>query len=70
MNKEYAQLKKRNFRINRSIAMDTDLSKQGFNINLNEEALNKARVIRKGKERSFMGALYWLSVLGEKDIKP
>lgn len=70
MNNHYSQLKKRQFKVNKSIAIDVDLSKRSYNINLNEEALNRARVVRKKKNREHLSARYWLSVLGEKDIKP
>ena len=71
MNNYYARLKKRQFKVNKAIAIDVDLSKRSYNINLNEESLNQARVVRKNKKTNeHLGAGYWLGVLGEKDIKP
>lgn len=68
MNNKYSVLKKRNFKVNESFFNEGDLAKLGYLINLNEEKLNKSRVVPK-KSRD-MGTSYWLHEFAQKNIKP
>lgn len=67
MNNKYSVLKKRHIKINQAVFNDADLTKLGYLINLNENKLNKSRVVTK-KSRD-MGTPYWLHEFAQKNIK-